>query len=164
MKQEHLLKAFSCQDKSKTICFEGAEFYSEYNIYIFNFKVEISDENLKGLTVEQYIDDTMGPIYGLINPKAAEFYGIDPIMREIIDEREHPASNIILGMTTNYKNDSYVSYIRVAEKDTLSLLSKIELSKDKPADLLINKCEKIKKSLGSLTEKQLEEYCKFNLI
>lgn len=49
--QDKLKLSFSCDDETKTVCFSGAEFYPEYNIYIFNFTAEVKDSNLKGLTM-----------------------------------------------------------------------------------------------------------------
>ncbi|EAS41575.1 hypothetical protein C9J48_00865 [Photobacterium profundum] len=162
--QDKLKEVFSCNDTTKTVCFSNAEVYPEYNIYIFNFIAEVKDINLKGMTIEQYISKSMGPLLGLINPKAAKFYNIEPIMRKLIDESLYSVENAILGLTVNYKGEAYIGSEWVKGDQTTVLsekIEKIDQKAAKPVDLLINDCENIKLILGRLTKEQNDQYCNY---
>jgi len=159
--QDKLKLSFSCDDETKTVCFSGAKFYPEYNIYIFNFTAEVKDFNLKGLTIEDYISASMGPLLGMINPKAANFYNIKPIMRELIDESSYSVDNAVLGLIVNYKSETYVGIKWVEIKQVTMLSEKIKKSNIKPEVLLIERCEKIKSIITNLKNDKMDEFCNY---
>ncbi|MGF1868909.1 hypothetical protein [Photobacterium indicum] len=116
------------------------------------------------MTIEQYISKSMGPLLGLINPKAAKFYNIEPIMRKLIDESLYSVENAILGLTVNYKGEAYIGSEWVKGDQTTVLsekIEKIDQKAAKPVDLLINDCENIKLILGRLTKEQNDQYCNY---
>ncbi|MGR5150792.1 hypothetical protein [Photobacterium swingsii] len=65
-----LKKTFNCNDKNKSVCFIGAELYSEYDIYIFNFSMKDSDL----MNMKEHIRETLKPMLGILNVNAASFY------------------------------------------------------------------------------------------
>ncbi|MGF1734206.1 hypothetical protein [Photobacterium satsumensis] len=163
VKQNILYEKFGCENYSGLTCFESAEFYTKYNLYIFNYRMRVEPINLKGRDIEGYIEDTMGPMLAFLNPIAAKFYGIDPIMRSLVDEKTHPATNITLGIKTDFEGSSYASYIKVNEYVGLdpTLGYKISRGKGDPSELIIQSCEVIKEAVGKLTDEQFNQYCNF---
>ena len=162
--QENLYQKLGCENFTGSACFENAEFDTEYNLYMFNFKMNVNKSNLKGLTIEKYIDDTIGPLLGFLNPLAAEFYGIEPILFSLVDEKVYPAENIVLGMKTTFENNSYASYARVTENSGFGpmLALKTEEVDITPSLLVIQGCEVVKRAMGTLTEEQFNEHCNFS--
>ncbi|WP_261858810.1 hypothetical protein [Photobacterium sanguinicancri] len=81
-----LKKTFNCNDKNKSVCFIGAELYSEYDIYIFNFsmKVKVKGSDVINMNIEEHIRKTLEPMLGILNVNAAIFYNIEPIMKDLV--------------------------------------------------------------------------------
>ncbi|MGF1868911.1 MULTISPECIES: hypothetical protein [Photobacterium] len=165
--QEKLKQTFSCDDTTKISCFLNAQYIPDYGIYIFNFSLKVNDNNLKGLTINDYISNSMGPVLATINPKAAKYYNVKPIMRELIDESTYSVENAILGFSVTYKDEVYtgIEWIGLESVEGMEgvtmLTEKILKDNIEPYEYLINSCEKIKLAFTNLPKEQLYGYCDY---
>jgi hypothetical protein len=165
--QEKLKQTFSCDDTSKISCFLNAQYIPDYGIYIFNFSLKVNDSNLKSLTVNEYISKSMGPVLATINPKAAKYYNVKPIMRELIDESSYSVENAILGFSVTYKGEVYtgIEWVGLESVEGMEgvtmLTEKILKDNIEPYEYLINRCEEIKLAFSNLPKEKLYGYCDY---
>ncbi|GAB3536228.1 hypothetical protein [Photobacterium alginatilyticum] len=129
---------------------------------MIELKLGIHDQNLKGMSVEEYIDNTLDGLIGFFSPIGAKFFTgkIDYPLESVIALSKFNAEDLVLTTKSYYKDRVFTSYIRAVDSEPVYLRKETVEGDIEPFTLIISGCEKAK-TIPGISNSVLERICKF---